>query len=339
MKAGGMRLFDVAINGKTVINDLDTWKEAGTNSALKKTVKARIAGGKMIISFPESKAGEALISAIAIASLKKTIKPASSQSLIINHNESYKVLSWLDIGDKQYKNETITIRSLPSNLFGADWLQHSKDGEHPGPDFTVTEDADVFVGTLLTWSEKDYEKTNTVIETDEGDGKQYIVYRKRFSKGTRINLPSDQNYFVIVMPVTHMQPAYDLKPVTAYRANVAVVSEGMQKEMFATRECAVVKSSSAVSIEWPVQTGVADIYSITVKYYWPQEKEIKGRIQLLDAGNSMMMDLPVNFTFTRSGKWNQFTVNTVNMINAGNYRIRLVIENAEGLAISGIDIQ
>jgi beta-galactosidase len=52
-----------------------------------------------------------------------------------------------------------------------------------------------------------------------------------------------------------------------------------------------------------------------------------------------MLDLPVNFTFTRPGKWNQFTVNTGNMINAGNYTVKLIIEGAEQLAISGIEIQ
>ena len=65
---------------------------------------------------------------------------------------------------------------------------------------------------------------------------------------------------VAVLSVTHMQPAYDLKPVSSYRTDIAVVSEGIQKEMFATRECAVVKSKPEATIQWPVQTGVTDIY-------------------------------------------------------------------------------
>ena len=44
MNAKAMRLFDVAINGKIVLNDLDIWSEAGTNTALKKTVKVKITG-------------------------------------------------------------------------------------------------------------------------------------------------------------------------------------------------------------------------------------------------------------------------------------------------------
>ena len=62
----GQRLFSVAVNGKMVINDLDIWAEAGYAGALKQTVKAMVTNGKLVISFPETKAGEAIISAIAI---------------------------------------------------------------------------------------------------------------------------------------------------------------------------------------------------------------------------------------------------------------------------------
>jgi hypothetical protein len=35
-------LFDVAINDKIILNDLDIWSEVGANAALKKTVKVNI---------------------------------------------------------------------------------------------------------------------------------------------------------------------------------------------------------------------------------------------------------------------------------------------------------
>ena len=62
----GQRMFSVAANGKTVIHDLDVWAEAGHAGALKKTVTVDVKGGKLNLSFPEVKAGEAIISAIAI---------------------------------------------------------------------------------------------------------------------------------------------------------------------------------------------------------------------------------------------------------------------------------
>ena len=76
-----------------------------------------------------------------------------------------------------------------------------------------------------------------------------------------------------------------------------------------------------------------------MKYYYYQQTPVKGRLQLVGAGNTMMLDVEVQFTFTNIGKWNQFTINTGNMINAGNYTVRLIITGAEGLTISGIDIQ
>lgn len=345
MDCAGMRLFDIAINNKTVLQNIDIWEEARINTALKKIVKAKIAGGKMIISFPQSKAGQAIISAIAVASLKKNITPAASHSLISDlSNKQCKLSAWLDIGDKQYSDAEIAFRSLPPNLFGADWLQFSKQESTGNTSFMVAEDADVFIGIdkdaqqIPTWL-KDYENTKTEIATDEGNGKEYSIYRKRFLKGASVIFVVENSAIVIVLPVTTMQPAFDLKPVTSYRTNVAIVSEGIKKEMFATRECAVVKSNDAVNIQWPVQTGVADIYSITVKYHYASEKPVKGKLQLIGSGSTMMLDLPVDFTFTRPGKWNQFTVNTGTMINAGNYIVKLIIDAAEGLAVSGIEIQ
>jgi beta-galactosidase len=47
----------------------------------------------------------------------------------------------------------------------------------------------------------------------------------------------------------------------------------------------------------------------------------------------------LHFTLTRAGKWNQLTFNTGGMINAGSYTIKLILENAAGVAVSGIEIQ
>jgi len=71
----GLRIFDVAVNDSVVLNDLDIWAESGHDGALKKVVYANIKGGKLVISFPEIKAGQAVISAIAIASTDLNLKP------------------------------------------------------------------------------------------------------------------------------------------------------------------------------------------------------------------------------------------------------------------------
>ncbi len=337
MKASGMRLFDVAVNGKTVLNDLDIWSEAGTNTALKKVIKTKSVNGKIVISFPESKAGEAVVSAIAIA--KKAVEATRRTT---TRRTGSMMKSWFDIGDKLFAEDNIEVNSLPSNLFGADWVQLYNRAAIKDFSFHSYGTNDLFIAIKAgsdTAFIMGFENTNTKIITDEGGGTYYKVYRRRFADADTMTLNINSNMIVCRQPVTGMQPAFDLKPITSYRTNVAIPGEGVVKEKFAGRECAVFKSNDKATIEWLVQTGVADIYAITMKYFYGKEQPVKGRIQLIGAGNSMMLDEPVDFTFTREGKWNQFTVNTPGMINAGNYTVKLIIENAIGLAVSGIEIQ
>ena len=67
------RIFDVVINGETVINDLDPWAEAGYLGSMKRVVTAKAKNGRLHISFPEVKAGQAVICGIAVASNKQGI--------------------------------------------------------------------------------------------------------------------------------------------------------------------------------------------------------------------------------------------------------------------------
>jgi len=65
----GLRIFDVAVNDSVVIGDLDPWAEAGYLGALKRVVTAKAKDGRLRISFPEVKAGQAVICGIAIAEI------------------------------------------------------------------------------------------------------------------------------------------------------------------------------------------------------------------------------------------------------------------------------
>jgi len=331
-----MRLFDVAINDRVVLHDLDIWSEAGTNKALKKIVKARISGGKMVISFPGTKAGQALISAIAIA----TNRPYEN---VVVTGEGLIWQEWMDIGDKQYADENIRFNSLPPALFGAEWIQFNNHNMSRKITLQWDDRTDLYIAVKdinnLKSDLKDFGNIGDKITTDENGGTTYIVLRKRLEANQAIDVNISGGYIVAHQPATTIQPAYDLKPITQYKANVAIMSKDVHKENVQGREAAVIKTNDEVYIEYPIQTGVADIYSITMKYYFSKQTPVKGRLQLIGTGNTMMLDEKVPFTFTNPGKWNQFTINTGNMINAGNYTVRLVIAGAEGLAISGVDVQ
>jgi len=70
----GLRMFDVAVNDSVVLHDLDIWAECGHDAALKKVVYANVKDGKLIVSFPNVKAGQAVLSAIAIATTDENIQ-------------------------------------------------------------------------------------------------------------------------------------------------------------------------------------------------------------------------------------------------------------------------
>lgn len=341
IRASGMRLFDVAINGKIALNDLDIWVEVGTNTALKKVVKAKAVNGKIIISFPETKAGQAIISAIAITSANKYVNDGK-QINIGRPVYEYKIKSWLDIGDKQYANENITISSLPSNLYGAEWIQFNSKTTNSFAFYRASQFTDFYFGiadtSMSISSTLGIEKLSSPIITDENGGKLYTLFRRRLKEGESVEkIPP--GIIAAILPVNNMQPAYDLKPTTQYRTNAVKLNENIIKDSVNGRLCAVVETNNTTAIDYAIQTGVGDRYSLTVKYFYGKEQELRGKLQLLDAGGTMMQEEPVSFTFTRAGKWNQFTINTSSQINAGNYTVRLIVENGEGLALSSVDVQ
>ena len=102
----GLRIFDVAINGKTVVDDLDPWAEAGYCGAMKRVVFAKAVNGRLRISFPEVKAGQAVICGIAIANTEAGITLAAKPLAPI-------AVHWQAL-------DTDTIAKLPKELLPAD---------------------------------------------------------------------------------------------------------------------------------------------------------------------------------------------------------------------------
>ncbi|MBX3735052.1 MAG: DUF4982 domain-containing protein [Candidatus Didemnitutus sp.] len=63
----GWRLFDVAVNGTTLLRDVDLWREAGPTHAVRKVVHARAKDGCLVVSFPRVASYQAVISALAVS--------------------------------------------------------------------------------------------------------------------------------------------------------------------------------------------------------------------------------------------------------------------------------
>jgi beta-galactosidase len=381
LDAAKMRLFDVAVNDQVVLKDLDIWKEAGTNTALKKMVKVKVGAGDLVISFPQLKSGQALISAIAIASLDTSLKVGTQNTSIvalanqsdplsqqtdqvhsgvkdaerqhalaehagqravngkINMEEKKPIQerTWLDIGDQQYQDSEVQFTSLPSNLYGATWLQPLKDSKN-GLRFTLKEEADVFVGISQTIdSLKGFENTKTTVGNSAEE--RFVLYRKRVKAGEELKMDYTPAVIAIVPP-SNLAPAYDLKTVTTYKAVEAkLIGQHLGKKVLMDRERIVFNQSAGDALQFEMQVGVADIYSMTLKYHNPSSANRKLRLDFYAIDGTLMKTEELEMVPTKEGKWNYVTTSTGSMINAGKYLVKLTAIDANGLAIDALDVQ
>ena len=107
----GLRIFDVAVNDSTVIDDLDPWAEAGYCGSLKRVVTAKAQDGRLRISFPEVKAGQAVLCGIAVALAQSTAQADAP------HFTPHASLSW-------HALDTDTIAKLPKEDLPQDTEAH-----------------------------------------------------------------------------------------------------------------------------------------------------------------------------------------------------------------------
>jgi hypothetical protein len=350
----GWRLFDVAINQETVLKNLDIWKETGHDQALKKTVKVRVTDGQLVISFPHVASGQALISAIAIATADASVQPAPSpQSVIGNLKISnpaqaaqWSAQNWLDTGSQSFSDAPATFSALPSALYGAEWLRGPSKPESAGGAFSVSTAADVYVGlnakqtTRPTWL-KDYEDTKTSLETTGAGTSTFHLFRKRFPANATVAFgPGSSPYIVAVNRASTIEPAYDLKPTTGYKPATARLSgPGLVKETVNTKESITFKAPAGNAIEWTIQTGVADTYSLTFRYANQGTQPLTALFTLALADGTVLKTETVELAPSKPGKWNYLTTSTGGMINAGSYRVKLAGTAAAGLSVSGLDVQ
>jgi beta-galactosidase len=367
LNAAGMRLFDVAVNDQVLLKDLDIWKAAGTNTALKKTLKVKVKAGDLVISFPHIKSGQALISAIAIASLDPALKTGPQRNSIIqlaDQSDAQKALnphgdqqqiatekkinglkeglslrekSWLDIGDQQFRDTDVQFTYLPSNLYGATWLQPPAQ-LNKALQFTVTAEADVFLGVKGKVEEMDdFEHTQTKVMNSAGVS--FNLYRKRLKAGELFRL-NFTPAFIAIVPPGHLAPAYDLKSLSTYKAIEAkLIGQQIGRKVLMGKERIVFNQPAGDALQFEIKVGVADTYSLTLKYHNPASTVQKLRLEFFSIDGTLMKTEEIELATTKEGKWNYAASSTGSMINAGKYLVKLTAIAAEGLAVDGLDVQ
>ncbi len=347
INAKGWRMFDVAVNGNTVIKNLDIWAEAGYNNPLKKTVTAHITGGELNISFAHVESGEAVISAIAIATKNAQTKPTSRSKSII---EGANAQLWMDTGDWAYSDSKITISNLPANLYGAEWCRMPSSNPNANlSGIKLNADAEVYIaldaniGHKPDWMQT-FSDTKTTLQTDAGGGHLFNVYTRHFAAGSNVvsgeNDKQAQMYIVAALPsAPGMEPATDLKPTVSYKTDVAVLSNGLMKEEVGGKKGVTFKSAATGTIEWAITTGVGESHELRIRYFNPTGKKLGGKLKLFAADSTLMREADLEFGIIQPDKWKSATTTTGTSINAGNYKIILSVTNAEDLSISGLEVQ
>ena len=348
MNCENMRVFDVSINDQVILKNLDIWKEVGYATALKKTALVKVTTGLIRISIPKVTSGQAVISAIAIATKKQNVNLVKSSPLLlrpVNHSQPASgEIRWLDRGECPFSyvyNDFPLISSLPPELYGGQMITRSEMDRNIFP-FDINADADVYLAVdtsaKMEWL-KSFGKLNSLMELS--DGSHYTVYKKRMLKGEKFKGDTLVNGFVIAQPASNMEPAYDLKPIASYKAiNAKWSGSGMLKGQVDGKDRIIFnKASKDNEVEWSFNTGVADIYSLTISYHNPKQEVLRGKLQLLSADGTLMKEEAVEFTPTRPGKSNYINTTTGSMINAGNYKLKIRSGEAEGLSINSLDVQ
>jgi beta-galactosidase len=352
MDCTGWRMFDVAVNGETKVKNFDIWKEAGYNHALKKIITVHVSDGKLNISFPNTVAGEAIVSAIAISSVKSiAVSPTVSTSAIYGKPyilAGWSAQTWLDLGQHPYSKSNISISNLPPVLYGAAWFQTSLfySGHEPSG-FRTNAQADVYIAMDVLPADrpewlKDYEITGLTVETDAAVGNKLQVYRKRYKKGETVSFGGNkgrQMYTIAVVPVTTLEPATDLRPTISYKTDIAEIQgNGMQRDTMGGKKVVrFVKIGG--SVVFSISPGVADTYALRIKYYNLTDKTLTGKMQLLAADGTLMKEENISFKPVAKNKSGTVATTTGTSINAGNYKLVITGLDAEGLSITGIEVQ
>jgi beta-galactosidase len=332
----GWRLFDVAINDNVVFKDFDIWSEAGHDAALKKTFVVKSVNGKITISFPNVKASQAIISAIAIATKDKTAKGASASPRNIDNitsNSGTKIGSWLDINSKQYSDSEVIFTQLPAEVYGADYLELSSKAKSSGS-FITKEDSEIY---LFTQSKDSISGYKRMTETAKNSDKvEFSVFHKKVKKGERVFF---ENWTIAVVPTYDMGEKDDSRPVVLLEAETAkTTGNGIEKGNFKKADYIEFKQKTNNSIQFEVKPGVAGIYLMRFRFMNRNEIPLKVKFKMEDAYGIMMRNDTIEFP-SATEKWKILNTTSGGYINAGTYKITLESEDMKGLLLDSFEFQ
>ncbi len=328
------RVFDVAVNDKIVLKDLDIWKEVGHDRMMKKTVSVEVTDGRLELSFPQVKSGQAVISAIAISSADESLKavPASEKLLQLKaETKDWTTQSWLNTGDAIDEANTCQFAELPPVLYSAEWLKPTNINNPGSIDFSTRTDADIFLALKDSLNVPAGFKSSPKgkVRTNADGGTSYMLYQQRVKAGALIVIPEFSGAFGLLaaVPVSTLDDARDLRPSVTYQASDAEnLGNGQAEEKWEKPARRVEGESDAIL--WTFQVGLASKYGLEIRYSNPSNRTIHAELSIESLDGRPMSSAKLEFD-PSGDRWRSLRTDTGSIINAGTYKLTIKL-NEEG---------
>jgi beta-galactosidase len=336
--ARGWRQFDVAVNGRTLLRDLDIFREAGFDRALKKVVTARAEGGMLVIDFPRVAAGQAILSAVAIASDKDLPAARSDGTDLIAPlvPPAGEARSYLDNGDAAFAKGDERWSGLSHELLDSDWVRPASP-TGTGATVTVRVDANLYLPIAGATIPAGWQESPLVGSIG---GKPYRFVTRRGRAGEDVRVPGGVPVLVRRNLVSPYAPgAFSFardKGLTEAEASGVVATNGAVRAAIKGYggQGYVLLGTGAARLDWKIQTGLASRHRFAIRYALPQGRAVEARLVLRDVSGIAVVSAPVRFAGGEG--WQLATAETPAMINAGDYAASLEIGDGNGLAVDSL---
>ncbi|MDD3431408.1 MAG: malectin domain-containing carbohydrate-binding protein [Bacteroidales bacterium] len=341
----GLRIFDVAVNDSVIADDLDIWAEVGHDAAYKIVSDVEVKGGLLQISFPEVKAGQAVISAIAIASKDKNLKPASAAPGLITNLQGDKNVrlshrSWLDLGD--------FFTELPFDTYLGEWIDYTAEKGNFNLSFELNDTAEIYAGITDLFSGQFVAQGFTKVPNEifkKAEGTILYVYKKLAlpSEQIRINKTSDDADFVIVAcPIlnAHLHDV-NYRPLLRYEAESAMVDGTFEEIQLGKMEGLRFFGKKSVLINWIVELRDLLEYEyqnriVRICYQNLSGNDKQTMLSVADLQGNVLFEHEITLSKT-TGKW-AYSKTTLPLVVKGKVIISLSSSDLTEIAVDALEV-
>lgn len=348
--ARGWRLFDVAVNGTTLIDDLDIFAEAGFNHALVRTVEANVTGGELRLHFPEVRAGQAIVSAIAITPVEAGVE----LPITLDHTPDSDLLARLDgagvaldrfVDNGRPAAPGRTWTTLPAALLDSEALRPL--GPQGGTVHIIPR-VDTVLYQALTdgpvpdgWQATDLRAA--LLDRQAGTLTKVSFVQRRVPAGEGVMLPADGPTLIrrdLPSPYTPGNFTF-ARDRTLHEAE----GEGVERQggTIATRLRGysgpgyAALAGDAAMLAWVVETGAAGRRTATIRYQLAGTDTRQGQLALVDDSGIAVATLPV--TLSGGADWQDLPLQTPGFVNAGRYRLELRLDAGPPVAVDSVRLE